>query len=389
MKYNEGSYKESVALYGSVPLEKLSAEESFYLGLSLNNLRDVYKASQYFRKSVELAPGHLGYRIQHARTLSQLGRTNEAVQNYKEVIEKDSSNVTALFDLGLIYYDTREFQRAALLFDQLVSLNNNDFLSGYYLGSSMLLSANPNYAEPALKHLEHSIAVNQEYLPAINLLALSKFNLQKYYEANALYGMAIKLRPQNADYLFKSGMCYERLKFFAESSILYNRAIALDSNQADYFDHLGFAYFNLGKYDSAAAAYNGAVRIDQDPVYYINLGFTYARMDSLKRSIESFQNALSRMPIDKIGNIYNQIGAVHYSKKSYKEAKSAYEMALIYYPGNIDAQFYIAMINEKLMDWKNALSAYRKVIKLAKGDSSQTERIEYSNKKIDVLKKIR
>jgi superkiller protein 3 len=389
LKYNEGSYKESLVLYDSVPAEKLSAEESFYLGLSCNNLRDVYKASQFFLKAVEFAPGHKGYRVQLARTLSQLGRVNEAVQNYQTVIEIDSNYVTALSDLGLLYFEMREYQKAVMLFNRLVSINSNDFLSSYYLGNSMLFSANPNYAESALKHLEHSIAVNREYLPAINLLALSKFNLQKYYEANALYGMAIKLRPQNAEYLFKSGMCYERLKFFPESSILYNRAIALDSNQADYFDHLGFVYFNLNRYDSAAKAYTNAISIDDNPVYFINLGFTYAKMDSAERSIESFQNALSRMQIDKIGGVYNQIGAVYYSKKNYKEAKSAYEKALIYYPGNTDAQFYIAMINEKLMDWKNALSAYRKVIKLAEGDSSQTERIEYSNKKIDVLKKIR
>lgn len=386
-KYNQGLYKESLDLYRETPLETLSAEESFYLGLTFNNLRETFRASVYLGKAVELLPAHKGYRIQLARTLSNLGKTSEAVRNYQTVIEKDSNNVTALFDLGVIRYDAREYQNAIGLFSRLVSLNPNDFLSCYYLGSSMMLSGNPNYAETALKHLEHSIAVNQDYLPAINLLALSKFNLQKFYEANALYGMALKLRPQNAEFYFKSGMCNERLKFFAESADLYNKAIALDSNQADYFDHLGFVYFNLGRYDSAAAAYNNAVRIDADPVYFINLGFTYARMDSVKRSIESFQKAISVMPADKIGNVYNQIGAVHYSRENYKEAKSSYEKGLLYHPGNIDAQFYIAMINEKMMDWKNALSAYRKVIKLAEGDSLQIERTNYSNKKIAELKK--
>ncbi len=387
LKYNEGSYRESLALYSAVPYEKLSSEESFYLGLSCNNLRDLYKASQYFRKAVELAPGHNGYKIQLARTLSQMGRINEAVQNYNAVIERDSNNVTALSDLGMIYFEMREYQKAVILYKKLVLMNDDDFLSSYYLGSSMLLSADPGNAETALKHLEHSIAVNQEYLPAITLLAASKFNLQKYYEANALYGMAIKLQPKNAEFIFKSGKCLERLKFFAESSLLYNKAAALDSNQADYYDHLGFVYFNMGKYDSAAAAYRKAVSIDDNPVYFTNLGFTYAKMDSVERSVESFEKAVSHMQADKISTVYNQIGALHYSRKNYKDAASAYEKALIYYPENIDAQFYLGMIQEKMMDWKKAREAYRKVIRLAEGDSTQQERIDYSKKKIAELKK--
>ncbi len=379
--FNEGLYKEAIKLYGNMDFEKLSAEELFYLGLSFNNLRETIKASQYFKKAVEILPEHKGYRIQFARTLSQLGKTDEAINNYQTVVESDSTNVTALYELGLIYFDTRDYKDAIGIFNRLVSLNSNDFLSSYYLGYSMMLSTNPEFAETAIKHLESSVALNQSYIPAISLLASSKFNLQKYYDANALYSMAIKLRPMNADFHFRSGMCYERLKLYSEAANQYSKAVALDSNEANYFDHLGFVHYNLNNFDSAVAAYKMAASIDDNPTYFINLGFTYAKMDSIKRSIESFQKALALMPIDKIGNIYNQIGAVYYSKKNYKEAKSAYEKSLLYYPGNIDAQFYIALINDKLMDWKNANLAYKKVIELAADDSLQTERVNFANKR--------
>jgi Tfp pilus assembly protein PilF len=93
------------------------------------------------------------------------------------------------------------------------------------------------------------------------------------------------------------------------------------------------------------------------------------------------------MQLDKIGYIYNQIAAVYFSKQNWKESKSAYQKTLVYNPGNIDAQFYIAMINEKQMDWRSASLAYKKVIQLATGDSSLKERIEYSQKKIKELKR--
>lgn len=385
--YNESLFKEAVEVYKDADLRKLSAEELFYLGLSYSNLRATIKASQYFSKAVELAPDQNGYRLQYARLLSQLGKTKEAVSNYNMIVQNDSNNVTALYELGLINFEKKEYGKAIQIFSKLVKLNGNDFLSSYYLGYTMLMSPNPNAAELATKHLEHSVSINPEYIPSISLLASNKFGLQKYYDANVLYSMARKLRPENADFHFKSGLCYERLKLYREAANLYTNAVQLDSNDANYFDHLGYVHFNMGKYDSAVTVYSKAAALDDNPTYFVNLGFAYAKMDSVIRSVESFYNALKLMQLDKIGYIYNQIAAVHYSKQNLKESKAAYEKALIYNPGNIDAQFYIAMINEKLRDWRNASLAYKKVIELTEGDSTQSERISYSKKRIKELKR--
>lgn len=385
--YNEGLFKEAVEVYKEVNSDKLSAEELYFLGSSYNNLRATIKASQYLAKAVELTPDQNGYRLQLARLLSQLGKTNEALANYNVIVRNDSNNVTALYELGLIDFDRKEYGKAIQMFDKLYKLNGNDFLSSYYLGYAMLMSPDPNAAELATKHLEHSVAINPEYIPAISLLASNKFSLQKYYDANVLYSMARKLRPENADFHFKSGLCYERLKLYREAANFYTNAVLLDTNDANYFDHLGFVHFNMGNYDSAVTAYTKAAALDDNPTYFVNLGFAYAKMDSVKRSIESFHNALKLMQLNKIGYIYNQIAAVHYSKNNLKESKKNYEKALIYNPGNIDAQFYIAMINEKLKDWKSASLAYKKVIELAADDSSQLERINYSKKRIKELKR--
>ena len=385
--YDEGLYKEAVNIYKDADLRKLSAEELYFLGSSYNNLRATIKASQYFAKVVELTPDHNGYRLQHARLLSQLGKINDAISNYNVIIQNDSNNVTAFYELGLIDLDKKEYEKAIHIFSRLVKLNSNDFLSSYYLGYAMLMTPNPHAAELATKHLEHSVAINPEYIPAISLLASNKFSLQKYYDANVLYSMARKLRPENADFHFKSGLCYERLKLYREAANFYTNAVLLDTNDANYFDHLGFVHFNMGNYDSAVIAYTKAAALDNNPTYFVNLGFAYAKMDSVKRSIESFHNALKLMQLDKIGYIYNQIAAVHYSINNLKESKKNYEKALIYNPGNIDAQFYIAIINEKLKDWRNASLAYKKVMELAADDSSQLERINYSKKRIKELKR--
>ncbi|MBI5730085.1 MAG: hypothetical protein HY963_03015 [Ignavibacteriales bacterium] len=169
--YNESLFKEAVEVYKDSNFKKLTAEELFYLGLSYGNLRATIKASQYFARAVELTPDHNGYRLQLARLLSQLGKTNEAVSNYNVIVQNDSNNVTALYELALINFDKKEYGKAIQIFSKLEKLNENDFLSSYYLGYAMLMSPDPNAAELITKHLEHSVAINPEYIPAISLLA--------------------------------------------------------------------------------------------------------------------------------------------------------------------------------------------------------------------------
>jgi superkiller protein 3 len=383
--YNEGKFKEAVELYNKINFEKLSAEELFYLGLSYTNLRAVLKAGQYFKKASDLLPGNIGYKLQLARNNSLLGKANDAISNYNDIIQIDSNYVAAVYELGLIYFEKREFDWAIQFFNKLIKINPNDFLSRYYLGYSMLLSPNPNLAETAAKHLEHSVSANPEYIPAISLLASNKFSLQKYYDANALYSIARKLRPENANFYFQSGLCYERLKQYRDAVNLYVKAVTLDTTDANYFDHLGYSYFNLTIYDSAIAAYKSASLLEDNPTYFVNLGFAYAKLDSTNKSIQNFEKALKLMPFDKIGYIYNQIAAVHYSKNNFKESKKNYEKSFVYTPQNPDALFYIAMINDKQKDFKTASAAYKKFIEMFSSDSTQTERINYSQKMIKEL----
>ena len=62
---------------------------------------DAETAAAVARQGLERFPGHLAIRLVLARALSDLGETDEALSQYRRVLERDAGNVEAASHLGL------------------------------------------------------------------------------------------------------------------------------------------------------------------------------------------------------------------------------------------------------------------------------------------------
>lgn len=383
--FNESSYKKAITLYDNKSFDKLSGEELYYLGLSYNGLHDLQRAVRYFKGAAASTPQITGYKIQLARTLNQLSKTGEAQNIYKQIIEIEQLNVTALYELGLIYVARQKYDDAIPIFQKLIEINRDDFLSNYYLAYAI---QNSDKQLDPQKYLEICLSINPEFAPAMDLLGWNLLTNKKYPHALSLFNLAKSLYPGNSDFHYKSGLCYEKMSNFRDAAKCFQKSILLDASNPFYRDHLGFAFFQLGVFDSSITAYKEAIHLDpKNPSHYMNLGYVYAKTDSVKKSIESFTKALDLFPQNKMAEIYNQIAAINYSKNNFKEAKATYEHALLFSPNNADTQFYLALINDKLTDYKNASLRYKKFIELAADDSLLTGKLDFATKRIKELKR--
>ncbi len=382
--YYGGAYAHVIDLLQPSSGISLSAKAAYFLGSSFAALNDPRSAIRYLRIAVDSSAGEISYRFQLAKSLGAYGVIEEARREYRRVLEEDSAFIPALFNLGTMSFDGRDFACAADLFARAVRLNPRDYLSYYNLAGSLVNLGRP---DSALQFLRASIALNSRYVPALNLLASLYYKRKEFQDAERLYGMIIARDSASADAWARRGYCLDRLQNPGLAVLCFRNASLLDTANSTYAARLGQSYFELKLYDSAAVAYIRAAALEEEnPVLYLNAGLAYARVDSLGKALDAFRRSALASHTERLGLLYSQIAGVYYKQKRYRQAERSYVTALQYDPGNSQAVFFLAHAREELRDFKGAATAYRRYLALAHGNGPDEARLAaFARKRLAVL----
>jgi len=94
-----------------------------YLGLIYTRINQFPEAREAFTKSLAVKPDYIGARLNLAFLYSLMDRNEDAIKEYKSVLERDPENAEAHYNLGTIYKKDRRFvlaryhlERAAKLY---------------------------------------------------------------------------------------------------------------------------------------------------------------------------------------------------------------------------------------------------------------------------------
>jgi tetratricopeptide (TPR) repeat protein len=68
----------------------------------------------YFNRAIRFQPDDAGVRGVYGGFLYKLGRVNEAIEQLSEAVSLDPDNGTANYNLGLIYFQKKDYDKAAL-----------------------------------------------------------------------------------------------------------------------------------------------------------------------------------------------------------------------------------------------------------------------------------
>ncbi len=88
-----------------------SGKAYYVRALTLNARQEHAKALEVYHKSIDLKPTALAY-MNLANTLHTLGRSGEAVEYYYKAIETDRFNDEVRYNLGFVYYQTGNLDKA-------------------------------------------------------------------------------------------------------------------------------------------------------------------------------------------------------------------------------------------------------------------------------------
>ncbi len=383
--YAEARFAEAIHALLRAGADSGSAQARFYLGMSYLSLNEYEQANRFLLSASRADTGNTGYQFRLAVLQAQLGKVNDATREYESILKRDPYYVPALFNMGLLYLDQKEWDKSAQYLNRAIRQSPRDFLSFYYLGVAMNALER---RDSAVVCFATSMTLNPNYAPAVSNLAALHYDRKEYEEALRLYLKAAALRPSSGEYAYKSGLCYQQRKLWEDALRSFEKATLLNPIRDEYAAQLGYAYFQVRKFDSSAYAYLKAIRIDStNSLYYLNLAFAYSSLDSAKQAVTAFQRAIRYRRPDEIAKITIQLGNFYFAKNQFADAAGVYRKALGYDASSRDAQFYLGLTYERLKDVRKAATSYERFLALQPKDTTGSNLKDFAKKRLQALRK--
>jgi tetratricopeptide (TPR) repeat protein len=253
------------------------------------------------------------------------GQLEEAIAEFKAVIELEPDNPDAHRNLGTAYGEQGKWEEAAAAYEKAIELA-------------------PDFGE------------------AYGDLVAAYFGLGKIAEAIAAGEKAIELAPNYAMAHNNLGVAYAMQNRLDEAIAETQKAISLDPNEEMAHNNLGRLYSNQGKFNEAIAELEEALRIKADYMEaHYNLALTYARQKEYDKAIAKYEEVLKIEP-DHTGSHFD-LGIIYRDLGMSDKAIAEFETYLQLRPDAPDRKAVedeIAKLKESAAgpEYRNAIGGY-------------------------------
>ncbi|HUS08212.1 MAG TPA: tetratricopeptide repeat protein [Bryobacteraceae bacterium] len=262
MSRSNEQYSEAIETFRQVP--EVDPELG---GRAAAQIMDTYRAAKDFKKAAEEAdaaakkyPADRVVRAVRASILADVGRTNEAVEETRKLLDGKNDRDTYV-SLAQIYEKARNFaeMEKAIIAAEKLSDSKEDKESIAFLRGAMYEKMK-NF-EAAEAEFRKVLAGNPTSPSALNYLGymLADRNV-KLQEAQQLISKALEADPNNGAYLDSLGWVYYRMDRLPEAENALRRAMERYSKDPTVHDHLGDVLFKQGKLKEAIAQWQSSLK---------------------------------------------------------------------------------------------------------------------------------
>ena len=232
--------------------------------------------------------------LQDGLSHHRAGRLEVAKEHYEKVLEEDSSQVDAIYLLGVLLAQNCDLEKALALFDRAITLGLDD----QALHSNRAKVCNSlGRLQDALQSFARLIEIAPDSLDAQVGEAECQFRLGHYEAAMASYQKALTLSPENllvlsalANVYYQSGDLLTSLDFLTKSLELAPKDPGLHSSRA-------LILLELGRMDEAELASQDSIELD--PTHAQNhfvRGRILERLGDIDKALAAFDQALALDP---------------------------------------------------------------------------------------------
>ncbi len=353
-------WRDNLTLW-SKTLEKQPVGASSW-AISGNNLAEAYMqrgeiedAVQLLEKIHTLRPSFFAAGMNLGNAYAAMGNSKRALQVYNGLLsqsypvlvnseQEENKLLTGkaetyrsaklFYNLGVLYREMGEFEKAGEAFQQSLSLNPKNHFAYHGLGKIYLKKKAYHKAEEALRA---AVRIKPDFVKGYNVLGQVHVHLGEIEKAREVYETAMNIRPENKYLIQNLGGVYILLGEFQIAAEIFQRGVQLFPENASLHYNLGLSYQRLGELNLAKAEYQKAIDLDpQNPEIYNNMGTISELEGESLKALRWYQEAVN-LRSDYIRAQIN-VGRMYIKMDQYRKGASHYQSVLKEYQGVLEGR---------------------------------------------------
>lgn len=197
---------------------------------------------------------------------------------------------------------------------------------------------------------------------ALNLMGVAHVQLDQLPEAIRLIRRAIEIDPEAGDFYSNLGEALRKNGQSAEAAEAYARATELDPENASAWANLAMLLQLSLQYGEAARAWTMATQLTPSPDYFNNLGLSLSHLARYPEAVAAYDAALALKP-DLPSAIENRAIALNCGGKFEEAVETAKRLATLR-PGETKPLLFLAAIANDGGRFHDAIDACRDVLRI-------------------------
>ncbi len=109
------------------------------------------KAREYYNRILKQDPGNLEVKSKLAMTYVGTEDPMQGIKILREVLQTDAQNESALYNLGILSIQSRQYDKAVKRFEELLAVNPSHSAGQFYLGVALANAGDTDHALEAFK----------------------------------------------------------------------------------------------------------------------------------------------------------------------------------------------------------------------------------------------
>ena len=199
----------------------LSDSSDFYYskGISEKNEKRFLTASANFEKAISFNKNYAEAYIENAFANKEMRKTDQVKANFLKAYELQPNNTQIIKELTNLYYDYRQWDKAAEFANKCVGCDNAD-----------------------------------------RIIGLCNYETENYVAAEKFLLKAVAKNPEDALINYTLGRTYMEIEMYRKAVPFFEKAAALNPEKNAWAYELGLLYYNNNNYRSAVTAFETAAK---------------------------------------------------------------------------------------------------------------------------------